>query len=524
MKTKLTHRFPAKVAAIFLFVAVVLFAFACAAGLALAQAHENGEIVIEDPWLLQAMPPWNVRVALPWLGILAAISAVVLFIFLMCAAGRREGKEEAVCSRLDRVPFDLLLVAVLFAFFAMGSIVDAATWSGVGSVLLAAGIMIVIGTPLLLMMAMTFAARVKTGTFWRNNVIAFALRFIWKCLRYLGRSVRTVFQNLSVLWKIIVSYVTFGIVCMVLFAAGISRSGFALFLFFVIVIATLGALCFAGLQLQRIKKGGEALAQGRMEERIDTSQMVFDIKAHAENLNSIGLGISRAVEARMKSERMKTDLITNVSHDIKTPLTSIVNYVDLLKKEELSNETAKEYLEVLARQAQRLKKLTEDIVEASKASSGALNVVLAPTDVAELLNQSAAEYNDRLALAGLTPVVQVAEGLPPVLADGRLLWRVLDNLLSNACKYSLPGTRVYLEAGLKGNAAVLRIKSISKEPVPVPVEELMERFARGDVSRSTEGSGLGLSIAKSLMELQNGALHLSADGDLFRAELVFPTI
>ena len=531
MKTKLTHRFPVKVAAVFLFVAVALFAFACFGAFALTQAYENGEIVIEDPWLQQIMPPTNVQVALPWLGILATVVAVALFIFLMCAAGRREGKEEPVCSRLDGFPFDLLLAVLIFIFYFMVDILDSATIGlnvghSIGYLITVAGIVIAVSTPLLLMLFMTFAARVKTGTLWRNNVITFVLRFIFRCLRYLGRGVRTIYQNLSVLWKIIVSYVVFGLICMVLFATGISgwRGGFALFLFFVITLAALGALCFLGLQLQRVKKGGEALAQGRMEERIDTSKLVLDIKAHAENLNNIGLGMSRAVEARMKSERMKTDLITNVSHDIKTPLTSIVNYVDLLQKEELGNEAAKEYVEVLARQAQRLKKLTEDIVEASKASSGALTVSLAPTDVAELVHQSLAEYVEKLTLAGLTPVAQVAEGLPLAIADGRLLWRVVDNLLSNACKYSMPGTRVYVEAGQSGNMVNISVKSISREAIGVPAEELMERFARGDVSRSTEGSGLGLSIARSLMELQNGELRLAADGDLFKAELALPVV
>lgn len=514
MKAKLTHRFPIKVAAVFLFVIVVLFIFACIGGIVLAQGYEQGQILINDPWLVQVLPPPHVRVVLPWLGILAAAVAVVLFIFLMCAAGRREAQEKPVCSRLDRIPFDLLLAAVLAVLYVTADIARSITWSSIW----AAGILIAIGTPLLLMLFMTFAVRVKTDTFWRNNIIAFVLRFIWKCMCYVGRSVRTIFENLSILWKVILSYVAFGIVCMILFDQS-AWNGFALLLFMIVTLGALGALCAVSLQMQRIKKGGEALAEGRMEERIDTSKMLFDLKAHAENLNSIGLGISRAVEARMKSERMKTDLITNVSHDIKTPLTSIVNYVDLLQKEELGSETAKEYVAVIARQAQRLKKLTEDIVEASKASSGALNVALSPTDVAELVHQSLAEYAEKLALSQLTPVVQVAEELPHAVADGRLLWRVVDNLLSNACKYSLPGTRVYVEAAENGGMVRICVKSVSKEAIGVPADELMERFVRGDVSRATEGSGLGLSIAKSLMELQHGQLYLATDGDLFKAEL-----
>lgn len=519
MKTKLTHRFPAKVAAIFLFAAAVFFVFVCIGGI---QAYMHWEIVMDDPWLSQAMPLRNVQAALPWLGVLAAVVAVGLFIFLMCAAGRRKGKEEPVCSGLDRVPFDLLLVIVIFLLYCMANILDTAGWGdNIGHIVLIAGIIIAISAPLLLMLFMSFATRVKTNTFWRNNIIAYVLRALWRGIRFVCRGIRTVYYNLPVLWKLIVSYVVFGLVCMMLFASGIRRGGFALFLFFVVVLAALGAICVVGLQLQKIKKGGEALAQGDMEARIDTTKMVWEIKEHAESLNSIGLGISRAVEARMKSERMKTDLITNVSHDLKTPLTSIVNYVDLLKKEELHNEAATEYVTVLDRQAQRLKKLTEDIVEASKASSGAINVELTPTDAAELVHQGVAEYAEKLSLAGLTPVVQVAEELPQVLADGRLFWRVMDNLLNNACKYSLAGTRLYVDAAKFGDAVRITIKNISKEAIGVPVEELLERFSRGDASRTAEGSGLGLSIAKSLMDLQQGELRLAVDGDLFKAEVLF---
>lgn len=519
MKTKLTHRFAAKVAAIFLFTAAVLFVFACVGGMVV---YQNWEIVMDDPWLSQVMPLRNVQAALPWLGILGALIAIALFIFLMCAAGRREGKEEPVRSGLDRVPFDLLLVIAIFLLYCMANIVDSAGWGGnIGHIILIAGIMTAISTLLLLVLSMSVATRIKTKSFWKTNVIAYVLRALWRGVRFIGRGLRTVYYYLPVLWKLIVSYVVFGFVCMVLFGIGITRSGFALFLFFVVVLVALGAICVVGLQLQKIKKGGEALAQGEMEARIDTTKLVWEIKKHAENLNSIGLGISRAVEARMKSERMKTDLITNVSHDLKTPLTSIVNYVELLKKEELHNENATEYIAVLDRQAQRLKKLTEDILEASKASSGAINVELTPTDAAELVHQGIAEYAEKLSLAGLTPIVQVAEDLPQVLADGRLFWRVMDNLLNNACKYSLSGTRLYVDAATFGDAVRITIKNISKEAIGVPVDELLERFSRGDASRTAEGSGLGLSIAKSLMDLQRGELRLAADGDLFKAEVLF---
>ena len=228
-----------------------------------------------------------------------------------------------------------------------------------------------------------------------------------------------------------------------------------------------------------------------------------------------------AVEQKMKSERLKTELITNVSHDIKTPLTSIINYVDLLQKAHTRDEEA-QYLEVLQRQSARLKKLTEDLVEASKASTGNVSANLVQTNVVESINQALGEYEDRLAAGSLLVVKSFdAEDLS-ILADGRLLWRILDNLLGNVCKYALAGTRVYVTAAAEGGEVVLSIKNISRQQLNVSVEELMERFVRGDTARTTEGSGLGLNIARSLTELQRGKLHLVVDGDLFKAELRFP--
>ena len=248
--------------------------------------------------------------------------------------------------------------------------------------------------------------------------------------------------------------------------------------------------------------------------------MFWEFRRHGENLNSIADGMAIAVEQRIKSERLKTELITNVSHDIKTPLTSIVNYVDLLQRPELSQETRAEYLGVLARQSQRLKKLTEDLVEASKASTGSISVALVPTDLAELVNQAAAEYSERLKAGRLEPVIRFSGEDLTVLADGRLLWRVLDNLLGNVCKYALAGTRVYLDAEPAGDSVRLCVKNISRDPLNVSAEELLERFVRGDRARSSEGSGLGLSIARSLTELQKGSFSLAVDGDLFKAEIL----
>ena len=243
--------------------------------------------------------------------------------------------------------------------------------------------------------------------------------------------------------------------------------------------------------------------------------------AHAEDLNNIAEGISRAVDERMKSERFKTELITNVSHDIKTPLTSIINYVDLLEKEEPENEKMREYLEVLSRQSGKLKKLIEDLIEASKASTGNLSVSLESCELGILMEQMAGEYAEKFEAKGLETVLTKPEKPVRILADGRHMWRIFDNLMNNIVKYAKPGTRVYLSLESSGGKAKLTFRNISEAQLNISGEELMERFVRGESSRSSEGSGLGLSIAKSLAQLQKGEMNITVDGDLFKVELIF---
>ena len=275
------------------------------------------------------------------------------------------------------------------------------------------------------------------------------------------------------------------------------------------------------MQLRRLQKGGAALAAGDFETKIPTKHMYWDFKRHAENLNSVGEGMSLAVEKQLKSERLKTELITNVSHDIKTPLTSIINYVDLLQREH-TPEQEKEYLDVLKRQSFKLKKLTEDLVEASKASTGNLAVNRSRCSMNELLQQAAGEYSERLGEAGLSLLVSKPEKELFCYVDGSLMWRMMDNLMSNICKYAQSGTRVYLSLEEQGKEAVLTFKNVSRAALNIPAEELMERFVRGDSSRTTEGNGLGLSITRSLCELQGGTMTLSIDGDLFKVTLRLP--
>ena len=302
----------------------------------------------------------------------------------------------------------------------------------------------------------------------------------------------------------------------------VAYSGGGILIWFLLKVLQGALVVYVILAMKELRAGGDQLAAGNLDYQVPTDRLYGEFRRHGENLNNLRQGIQHAVEEQMKSERMKTELITNVSHDIKTPLTSIVSYVDLLKKEPMPTDQAKEYLDVLDRQAARLKKLIEDLVEASKASTGSLTVNFQPTDVNVLLSQSAGEYQEKLAARDLTLVLTPAEEAPMISADGQLLWRVFENLLSNALKYAMPGTRVYLSCETTDQAVVIAFRNISASPLNISAEELMDRFVRGDAARTTEGSGLGLSIARDLTQLQRGTFTLTIDGDLFKATLTFP--
>lgn len=364
----------------------------------------------------------------------------------------------------------------------------------------------------------------------KPNFLVRGWNWLWggiaRFFRWMGRGFKSLIgksgetmEALPLVWKgVVIALLLFFCECVTLFWAMYYYTGFWSIVLNVLVCVVMVRLCVTMKSLQTAAKN---IADGDLNYRVDTSKMRFDFKAHGEDLNRIGDGLLLAVDDRLKSERMKTELITNVSHDLKTPLTSIVNYVDLLKKEDLSG-TAGEYVEVLDRQSARLKKLTEDLVEASKASTGNLHVTLETVNVAEFLEQAQAEYSARLVTAGLTVVMQVPDEPLPARSDGRYLWRIMDNLLGNACKYALPGTRVYIGAAQREDMVVIDVKNISRDKLNISADELMERFVRGDSSRNTEGSGLGLSIAQSLASLMGGRLELTVDGDLFKAEVFLP--
>ena len=290
------------------------------------------------------------------------------------------------------------------------------------------------------------------------------------------------------------------------------------------VLVQTGALLYGALFMRKLQQGGAALAAGDLSFKTDTRIMFWDFKRHGENLNRISEGMSAAVEERLRSERMKTELITNVSHDIKTPLTSIINYATLISESPCDSDRHGEYSQVLVRKSEHLRRLLDDLVEVSKANSGNLEVALSRCDANVLLTQAAGEFAQRCENAGLTLIATGPETPVHILADSRRIWRVFENLMSNACKYSLPGSRVFLSLEQTGSDAVFTFRNTSNTVLNISAGELMERFVRGDSSRSTEGSGLGLSIAQSLTQLQGGTMTVTIDGDLFKVTLRFPLV
>ncbi|MEA5143361.1 MAG: HAMP domain-containing sensor histidine kinase [Oscillibacter sp.] len=455
-----------------------------------------------------------------WRNALIAISVVTLlgvmacFGFLLCAAGHKEGAEGIHSNWVDVIPFDLYLVIItgLGALCVLPVTETSGTQETVVFGGLAAGSLLC----LFLSLCLTFATRCKAGTLWKNTVIYSVLRFLLRLCRRLVRIIGRFFTHMPLYWK--TALVFMGLSLLELIAIDSSSGGWWVCL----KLLVLGALCFIVYQMRLLQTAGKELAEGNMDCTVDTRYMYGELKAHGKNLNSITDGMQRAIQEKMKSEHLKTELITNVSHDIKTPLTSIINYVDLLKKEPIASDSAREYLDVLDRQSARLKKLIEDLIEASKASTGNLPVSLEDTDLNVLLTQAAGEYESRLAQSRLEMVWELSEQSPHISADGKLLWRVFDNLFNNICKYALEGTRVYLSTMVKDGRAVVAMKNISRCALNISSDELMERFVRGDSSRNTEGSGLGLSIAKSLTELQKGSFSIDIDGDLFKVSVSFP--
>jgi len=501
------------------------------------------------------------RYLLPAVGI-CFVFFILSSVYLCTAAGRRPKTDEVRASGINKLPLDLYLclgtgIGLGIAALAFGGApmllsrdftlgCSLAAVSGFGCCLIFTGF------------CFAFVAQLKTGSgmWWRNTLsvrfiflfMHFAEKFrvwaaekgfprllgfvrklwklIWKVLTRVyaavekftartGAKLNRYFSLMPLTWQWVVSGML--LFCLILIACN-TRSELLTFLCLAAAMALVfyGCHCF-GVLLESTRKMGK----GNLETKVEDKFMVGCFRDFANDLNDLGNVAAVAAQKQLKSERMKTELITNVSHDIKTPLTSIINYVDLLQKPH-TQEQAEAYLEVLDRQSQRLKKLVDDLMDMSKASTGNMAVEITKMDMVEAVNQALGEFSDKLERAQLYPVFRHNEASVPILADGKLVWRVLSNVLSNAVKYAMPRTRIYLDLTHVHGQVILSLKNISREELNVTAEELMERFVRGDVSRNTEGSGLGLNIAKSLMELQKGQLQILVDGDLFKVTLIFP--
>lgn len=459
-------------------------------------------------------------------GSLFGIFAVSLLLFslsffvLMKGAGHH-GSDAVQPGWPDRIPFDVFCFAafwiVLFSCGACALLASAGSYLGAQF-----GILFLLAAEaLLLSFCASFAVRIKTGGLLKNTLV-------FKLWRLLSGRARVCLQKageaVPLLWRAAAVLAALALIEIVGISATAYEPGWQVFLWLIEKIVLYAFLIKCLLQMKKLQQAGEALAAGEMEGRVDTERMFLDFKRHGENLNNIREGIRHAVAEQMKSERFKTELITNVSHDIKTPLTSIINYVDLLEKEDIENPNAREYLEVLSRQSARLKKLIEDLLEASKASTGNLSVELERCDAGVMLTQTIGEFEEKLKAGQIDLLVKGGDAPFFIQADPRHLWRIFDNLMNNICKYAQPSTRAYVNIERTADAGKIIFRNTSKYALNVSSEELTERFVRGDSSRNTEGSGLGLSIANSLAELMGGTFTLVVDGDLFKVVLEFPAV
>lgn len=534
----LTHKFWARAVAFFLFCATAAVLACCIAGVVYCYSKDwykntglnvtftaegddwgyyidGANAVITDKTGLKELAYKN-RNSMMAYGLMAAICALGCFVFLLCSAAHKSGTEECMPLRQDKIPYDLYLTAAILLGIGLCAMLAECAAYGLNTVkAVAAALIMACLAGVFMALCMTTAARIKTGTLFKNTLI-------YRLCTGVGMGASSMLSSISGAWRFSLAFAGYLLINALLSYRFFTRGGFLTFL---ILLAVNGGALYLLLnmirQMRTLSAAGQAMANGDLSYCVDTSDMKREFREHGENLNSIGRGMAIAVNERMKSERFKTELITNVSHDLKTPLTSIVTYIDLLQKEDIQDEKAKKYIDTIARQSKKLKKLTEDLIDASKASSGALNVNMERVNISELLRQSSAEYGERMEAVNITPVVNMPEEDIYVRADGRLLWRVVENLLQNICRHGMPGTRAYLEARTENGRAVVSFKNISQQQLNIPVEELLERFVQGDESRSRGGSGLGLSIAESLTELMKGKLKLSLDGDLFKVELWF---
>lgn len=425
--------------------------------------------------------------------------------------GKKKGSKEITLNFLDKVHFELVIAFTFFAMFSLcGLFLNIAnSVSSILSLIFFALALLSIYVGMIIMFETTIK-RIKAHKFWETTL-----------LHWILEKIKLIFDNMKVSLKIGIIFASFVIVNWLIFDYSFKHS----FLSFVMLLALYAAsfifILKKCISYENIFKAIEKMYNGNNDINMNENEYKGKEKKVVHQLNDIAGGLENAINEKMKSERLKTELITNVSHDIKTPLTSIINYVDLLKKEDIKNEKAQEYIGILDSKSQRLKKLTDDLVEASKSSSGNIKLDMEKLEVNELIKQVSAEFDDKYKANGLEEIITYTNEPAYIKADSRYMYRVLENMYSNVSKYAMKNTRVYTDILKEKGKVIIKIKNISSQKLNISVDELMQRFVRGDSSRNTEGSGLGLSIANSLTNLQGGEFNIYLDGDLFKITIVF---
>lgn len=461
-------------------------------------------------------------------AIFGSVLWLIGMVWLTVTAGRKPKDEEIHLNGFDRWYTEIAAGAVIGIWLAgtiiSGTLIANSSLGYSYAVVTVIVICLICGTYTMawfLIGYLSLVRRIKAGTLWKNSLIRKVLKWIGKCSGKLADFVRAFSRNTAEKIKVLLVggaflFLQFLIIGCIFSGAGV----FLLALMAVDVAVMIFAIRKADGQ-DLIMDGLKKISDGQLQYKIKTDTLTGKQKVMAEYINNIGSGLDAAVENSLKKERMQTELITNVSHDLKTPLTSIINYVDLMKRENPTDPKIQEYLRILDEKSQRLKVLTEDVVEASKASTGNIKLEMNDIDFVEMVQQVIGEFEEKFRERNLTMMVHFTDEPSIIYADGQKMWRVLENVFGNVVKYAMEGTRVYAEISNQNKKVIFSLKNISAQPLNFSADELTERFIRGDVARNTEGSGLGLSIAKSLTELQGGEFKLHLDGDLFKVIITF---
>lgn len=461
-------------------------------------------------------------------AIFGSVLWLIGMVWLTVTAGRRPEDEEIHLNGFDRWYTEIAAGAVIGIWLAgtiiSGTLIANSSLGYSHVVVTVIVICLICGTYTMawfLIGYLSLVRRIKAGTLWKNSLIRKVLKWIGKCSGKLADFARAFSRNTAEKIKVLLVGGAFLFLQFLIIGCVFSGAGVFLLALMAVDVAVMIFAIRKADGLDLIMDGLKKISDGELQYKIKTDTLTGKQKVMAEYINNIGGGLDAAVENSLKKERMQTELITNVSHDLKTPLTSIINYVDLMKRENPTDPKIQEYLRILDEKSQRLKVLTEDVVEASKASTGNIKLEMNDIDFVEMVQQVIGEFEEKFQEKNLTMMVHFTDEPSIIYADGQRMWRVLENVFGNVVKYAMEGTRVYAEISNRNKKVTFSLKNISAQPLNISADELTERFIRGDVARNTEGSGLGLSIAKSLTELQGGEFKLYLDGDLFKVMITF---